>query len=92
MEGKDSKITAAEFDVMDEIYFVTPYQEVLQNSGLKEELLKDVLKQLLNKKYIWQMRYSNSLKDFEKMEVPDHEHLEQFNYLASKEGLLAHNI
>ncbi|MDX5345911.1 MAG: hypothetical protein LPK19_01580 [Hymenobacteraceae bacterium] len=84
-------MTAQEFDILDELYFVTSFTELTASLNLKEEDLIQNLKTLLDKGYV-KSYFPN----------PDAEHLlvaEKFEeevrkcyFLASKAGLLAHNI
>ncbi|MDW7690904.1 transporter [Flammeovirgaceae bacterium SG7u.111] len=78
-----------EFDVLDELYFVTPFEKLLEELTVKDEELKTCLLGLLEKKWV---------KCFKSMdeEAPEHKldfdnKYKTYAYLATKEGLLAHN-
>lgn len=75
--------------IIDELYFVTSYQELLGNTGLEEELFNNLLHQLVKVGYVQQLHYNGT--DFEKMDQPDVNALEEYSYLATKKALLAHN-
>ena len=78
-----------ESEVLDELYFLTSFEDLFKNAGLTQKEVKSALKSLLSKQYISQHLYSEKLKDFERCTAPDFENLEQFHYLATKQGLLA---
>tara|TARA_R110000796_G_scaffold74374_1_gene167188 strand:- start:149403 stop:149657 length:255 start_codon:yes stop_codon:yes gene_type:complete len=82
-------MTDKEFDVLDELYFVQPFDAILEETGLAKEELKQVLSGLLNKGWVKcygdrQAEMPIALKDLGN-------NLNSYFYLATKEGLLVHN-
>ncbi|MEO6168290.1 MAG: hypothetical protein ABIO46_11770 [Chitinophagales bacterium] len=86
-----STLTESEFLVLDELYFVTSYQEILQEVRMDENSLRSTLISLLEKGFVVQLKYNESMKDFEKLEKPDLPILQHSSYVASRQGLLIHN-
>lgn len=86
-----SNLSSIEFAIMDEVYFPAPFESIVKNTNLERELIKSTLKNLLEKKFVLQMKYNNTLNDFEKILESDLKHLEDYKYVASKQGLLEHN-
>ncbi|WP_305982137.1 hypothetical protein [Roseivirga thermotolerans] len=82
-------MTDAEFDVMDELYFVQPYTYLLEELTLKEEELKATLRSLLEKGYI-KCFFTMNDEVFEDQLNFEKEY-KTYYYLATKTGLLAHN-
>jgi hypothetical protein len=82
-------ITDLEYEILDELYFVISFEDLKQRLPVKDEELKYVLSSLLQRNYI---KCFSSISD----EIPP-EHLDFennyriYHYLASKEGLFAHN-
>ncbi len=82
-------MTELEFDVLDELYFVLPYQELADACELDEQTLIETLAMLYEKGWI---------KVFQNVDDEAPEPLELQNkfhtyyYLASKKGLHAHNL
>jgi hypothetical protein len=78
-----------EFDVMDELYFVISFEELLNSLGISELQLKEILSGLYGKGWI---KVFSQIEE----ELPDenvdleNQYIKYF-YLASKEGLMAHN-
>lgn len=78
-----------EFDVMDELYFVQPFSHLIAELDLEEQEMVAVLAKLVRKGWV---RCLKGMDD----EVPDEaldletEYANYF-YLATKQGLLAHN-
>jgi len=77
----------AEFDLLDELYFVTSFEELQANTDMSEAKIRDTLISLAGRG--WICVYENSdeeLADFDLMG-----NFKLYFYLASKKGLLAHN-
>ena len=80
-----------EFDVMDEVYFISSFEQVMENTGAGKEELREVLLSLLQNNFVQQLIYNESLHDFEKLELYNASKMESSSYVATKKGLLAHN-
>lgn len=82
-------MTEGEFVVLDELYFVQSFAELRESTRLEEAKLKDVLAGMLDKGWI---RCLPSRGGEAAADVPSlPEAFQDFYYLASKAGLLAHN-
>ncbi|WKN44319.1 hypothetical protein [Tunicatimonas pelagia] len=82
-------MTDQEFDVLDELYFVTSFEELSEAVGMKEDELFLVLKALLEKK--WIKCYQNHSEELLAHEVDINQYYQAYSYLATKAGLLVHN-
>jgi hypothetical protein len=86
-----SAFSKLEFDVMDEVYFISTFKQIGANTKAATEELVQALINLLQKEFIQQLIYNPSLHDFEKMDKYDEAQLETASYVATRKGLLAHN-
>lgn len=82
-------MTDDEFDVLDELYFVQSFQELIGLTGMESLKLRSILSVLYEKGWI---RIFNGIDN----EVPKEQvdltlKAEDYIFLASKEGLMAHN-
>jgi len=82
-------VTDQEFDVLDELYFVTSFQQLLQELEWPADELKSVLETLLEKE--WVRCYLNHSEELLPQEVDFQKSYNTYHYLATKAGLLAHN-
>lgn len=82
-------MTEGEFVVLDELYFVQSFAELQESTALGEEALKEVLEGLLAKGWIrcLSSRSGEPAADVETLP----EQFQNYFYLATKDGLLAHN-
>lgn len=82
-------MTDLEFDVLDELYFVQPYNAILQATGLHEDELTSTLSELIAKGWV------KCFADQQANQPIDRGNLvgdwKSYFYLATKEGLLVHN-
>ncbi len=77
----------AEYDLLDELYFVISYDELEANVDLSEEQILKTLTSLASKG--WVRVYENSDKELDDFDLISN--FKSYYYLASKQGLLAHN-
>ena len=76
-----------EFEVLDELYFVISFDELLNAVDLTEKELLKVLIELERKE--WIRIYDSNDTELEKYDLEDG--FRTYFYLASKKGLFAHN-
>lgn len=78
-----------EFVVLDELYFVQHFKELLKLTELEEHELKKTLQVLINKN--WVKCFKDAATEVSSSELDFELEFRNYYYLASKEGLLAHN-
>lgn len=78
----------AEFDLLDELYFVQPYDSVKESLGWDDQMLLETLNSLYQEGMIKCL----SSPDEERFDVVDlFADGKNLYYLATKKGLMAHN-
>ncbi|HYV92266.1 MAG TPA: hypothetical protein VE978_10800 [Chitinophagales bacterium] len=82
-------LTDLEYRMLDELYFVSSFQNVLDNLIEERSHVIDALKNLLENNLVTQVKMESGRE--EKLEVPDFAILEESYFVASKKGLLLHN-
>ena len=80
----------AEYDIMDQLYFVTSYEDVKELSGVEEPILPSVLWEFIKKD--WVKCFDGPVKEVEVVEEDFKTNFANYHYLASKQGMLAHNM
>ncbi len=82
-------MTDDEFDVLDELYFVQSFHELVDLTGKEGENLRKILSDLFEKGWI---RIFKEVDEEVPIDEIDLNHrAEEYIFLASKEGLMAHN-
>ena len=78
-----------EFDVLDELYFVQPFDHLISELELEKSDLKEILKSMLDKGWIKCFRTMSDEVFPEDLDF-ENKYADYF-YLATKKGLLTHN-
>jgi len=78
-----------EYDVLDELYFLIHFKELLSVMGLDDTDLKHILAKLLRKG--WLRCYTEPEIELIEKDIDLEIGFRNYYYLASKEGLKAHN-
>ncbi|HAH36827.1 MAG TPA: hypothetical protein DEQ87_18325 [Algoriphagus sp.] len=77
-----------EFDLLDELYFVQPFSYLQESTSWEDELILKTLQSLYQKGYIKCLSAPDEER-FDKVDVMKEG--SELLYLATKEGLMAHN-
>lgn len=88
MEREEVLMTNDEFDVLDELYFVQNFDEIIELTSYKPERLLSVLKSL--KKNEWIKVLMNADEEWASDDITNDQYLIS-HFLATKKGLMAHN-
>lgn len=82
-------MTETEYDIIDQLYFVTSYEDLLSETGMTNETIKNPL---------WSMVQKDWIKCLSNPETEVFPNLDEFDsnysnyhYLATKKGLFKHN-
>ncbi len=86
-----SELTPIEYDILNAIYFVEPFENILAECNAPANIVADVLKQLIDKRYVVAMRFDETAQEYVRSFIYDTDNMKAYSYLATKEGLLAHN-
>ena len=80
-----------EYDILNALYFVEPFEHILAECNAKPSVVADVLKQLIHRKFVVAMQWDDEKKEFIRSFMYDSDDMNRYHYLATKNGLLAHN-
>lgn len=82
-------MTDDEFDVLDELYFVTSFEQLLEGTEMDSGKLIQVLKEIYQKGWVKIMETVDDEVSKDKLDLDNK--ADGYFFLATKEGLLAHN-
>ena len=83
-------MTHLEYDILDELYFVQSFDNLLLSLDLDKETLKKSLKTMFIKG--WIRCYNTPTDELFQGDVDLDSEYAQYFYIASKSGLLAHSL
>lgn len=82
-------MTEEEFDIIDELYFVTAYSDLKEATELPDDKLKNNLINMAKRG--WVRVYKNVDEESELEQLDFENNFQSYFYLASKKGLFKHN-
>ena len=85
------EINDIQFQILDSVYFVEPLEKILEEVGQPKPIVIDELRTLIDKGWIQVMIFDNDKNDYKRTAIFDTDHLQDYAFLATKEGLLKHN-
>lgn len=84
-------LSELEWDILNCLYFVEPFSNILSETGYPMPIVADGLKTLIHRKMVVPMRFDEDKQEYIRTFFYDSDDMEAYSYLATKEGLLAHN-
>jgi hypothetical protein len=85
------RFTDIEYDILNALYFVEPFEKIVEEVNGSANIIADSLKQLIDLRYVVAMRWDEDQNDFVRSFIYDADNMHAYHYLATKEGLMAHN-
>lgn len=73
------------------LYFVEPFEKIVEECGINRNIVADELKILISKKLVTPMKYDEVEQEYIRSFIYDTDHMDHYQYLATKDGLMAHH-
>lgn len=89
--SEKEEIDPLEMEVLNCLYFVEPFQTILDETKIPRNIAADILKKLIAKKWVTAMQLDAEEKEFIRSFIYDTDKMDDYHYLATKEGLMKHN-
>ena len=80
-----------QFQILDSVYFVESFEHVLEEAEQPRPVVVDELRTMIDRGWIQVMEFSEEKGDYLRTQYFDTDHLENYHFLATKDGLLKHN-
>lgn len=84
----DYELSDIESRILDSLFFVETFQNIVKECGEKPAVVGDVLEQLIHKKFVAPMKWDDEKSDYVRSFIYDRDDLSAYAYLATKEGLM----
>ncbi|MEX0967496.1 MAG: hypothetical protein WD077_09675 [Bacteroidia bacterium] len=85
------KLTGLEYDILNVLYFVEPFENILDEVDAPKNQVADSLRLLIDNKLVVAMKYSETDRDFKRSFIYDADNMYAYHYLITRDGLVAHN-
>ena len=85
------ELTDLQFSILDVLYFVEPFDKILEEVREPENLVAAELRQLISARWVQPMQFDPRFQDYVRSSLHDTDDLRAYHYLATREGLLMHS-
>jgi hypothetical protein len=85
------ELTVLQFDILDTLYFIEPYEHILEEVNAPAAVVGAELRFMIDRGWVQVMQYDEKSSDYRRTMIYDSDNLGQYGFLATKEGLLKHN-
>jgi hypothetical protein len=86
------KLTEVQFAILDTLYFPEPFENVVQEVPHSRPVVLAELRELLQVRFVQALRWDDTARDYLVTPFVDYDRLAEFRFLATKTGLMAHNL
>jgi hypothetical protein len=88
---KEPSLTELQFQLLDSIYFPEPLDRIVEEAGEPLPIVIAELKTLIDRGWVQVMHFDELKQDFVRANLYDADHMEDYHFLVTKDGLLRHN-
>ena len=82
----NEELNDLQFEILDAIYFVEPYENIIGEIEQPEPVIRDELRTMIDKGWVNVMWFNEEKGDYEKSRIYDTDNMQEYAYLASKDG------
>ena len=86
-----AQLTDVEYQILDVLYFVEPLDKILDEVDFPAAIVMDSLRFLLDHRLVSALAWDAGTSDFQRTAIYDTDNLGSYRFLATKDGLFAHN-
>ncbi|MEM7658566.1 MAG: hypothetical protein AAF399_20750, partial [Bacteroidota bacterium] len=80
-----------QFQILDSLYFVESFRHVVEEADVPVPFVVDELRNLIDQGLVQVMQFDEDSGDYLRTIIFDTDHLDEYHFLATKDGLLKHN-
>lgn len=80
-----------QFQILDSLYFVESFPHIVEEAGVPVPFVVDELRNLIDLGLVQVMQFDDASGDYLRTIIFDTDHMEDYHFLATKDGLLKHN-
>ena len=86
----DESLTPLQYDILDTLYFVEPFEHIVEEVDAAIPVIRDELRSMIDRRWVHIMEFDQQKSDFVKTRFYDTDRMQDYHYLASKAGLMKH--
>jgi hypothetical protein len=84
----DTDLTPTQSQVLESLFFVEPFDKIVEETGLPAAVVADELKHLIARRWVQVMTFNAEAGDFLPTAIYDGDRLQNCYFLATREGLM----
>jgi hypothetical protein len=88
---EEPELNDVQFDILDSVYFVESLEHILEETDTPRAVVIDELRTMIDRGWVQVMQYDEAAGDYVRTSIYDADNMDEFCYLATKQGLLRHN-
>lgn len=87
----NEELNDIQFQILDSVYFVESFSSLRDEVSTSEAILVNELRLLIDKDWVQVMVFDKQKEDFIRTAIFDTDHLEDYHFLVTRNGLMKHN-
>lgn len=87
----NGELNELQFQILDSVYFVESFEHIVEEAEEPRAIVIDELRTLIDRGWIQVMEFNEEKGDYFRTLYYDTDNMDQYSYLATKDGLLKHN-
>ena len=84
-------LTDLQFQILDSIYFVESFEHIVEEAEQPVPIVVDELRTMIDRGWVQVMQFDDVKEDYVRTAIYDADNMQNYHYLATKDGLLKHN-
>ena len=84
-------LTDLQFQILDSIYFVESFEHIVEEAEQPVPIVVDELRTMIDRGWVQVMVFDDGKEDYVRTAIYDADNMQNYHYLATKNGLLKHN-
>lgn len=87
----NEELTDLQFQILDSVYFVESFENIREEADATLPVVVAEMRYLIDKGWIQVMQFDGEKDDYVRTAIFDTDHLEEYHFLATRDGLMKHN-
>ncbi len=87
----NEELTDLQFQILDSVYFVESFENIREEADATLPVVVAEMRYLIDKGWMQVMQFDEEKDDYVRTAIFDTDHLEEYHFLATRDGLMKHN-
>ena len=87
----NGELNELQFQILDSIYFMESLEHIVEEAAMPRAIVIDEIRTMIDRGWVQVMAFDERKGDYTRTGIFDNDNLDEYRFLATKEGLLRHN-